>query len=218
MKDGILSIGFKLPAAKVRGEELPHDAVKRLIKKQFNHLAPEALLQFEEMLLGQATRQVDSEEKVSQAFGINSRYVKNEFCMEVGPEWFEKDGSKVLPRSGSKGSGWLRRFAGESNDSLPQVTEHEAFAKVDPEDPDRVVVLAWLDPAVMKLLSSGSGEGRLRDWIYSFKDELMDMLEGGNPEHAGLARVGSLIGRRLSRKASKAFQSSPRKSGADLLV
>ncbi|CAK0788386.1 unnamed protein product, partial [Prorocentrum cordatum] len=145
MKDGRLSMGCKLPGTKVRSQELPHDALRRFIRKQFAHLEPEKLVELEESLISQATREVNSEEKVSQNYGINSRAMaglRNEFRMQIESELFSQDGSRALARSSSRTSGrfGFRRIQGESAESL-QVAQYEAFAKIDPEEPDKVTVM-----------------------------------------------------------------------------
>jgi len=215
MHDGKLSMGCKLPGTKVRSQELPHDAIRRLIKRQFGHLEAQELNRLEETLIGQATRVVNFEEKVSANYGINSRYTRNEFQMQIGPEFFAEDGSNALPRSSSKSSGGrlgLGRKLGQSGDSL-NIDQYEAFAKIAPEEPDRVSIMAWLDPEAMPFLASGSGEAKLRDWVYSFRHELNDLVEGTANSAGAVARQESLslFGRRMSRKPS--CKGSPKTDG-----
>jgi hypothetical protein len=215
MNDGKLSMGCKLPGTKVRSQELPHDAIKRLIKRQFGHLESEELRRLEETLIGQATRVVNFEEKVSANYGINSRYARNEFQMQIGPEFFVDDGSKTLPRSSSKGSGGRlglgrKLSTGQSGDSL-NVAQYEAFAKTNPEEPDRVLIMAWLDPEAMPFLASSAGEAKVRDWVYSFRHELNDLVEGSANSAGTVTGQNSLVGRRLSRKLS--YKGSPKSDG-----
>jgi hypothetical protein len=205
MKDGKLSMGCKLPGTKVRSQELPHDALKRLMKRLFAHLEPDVLAKLEETLIGQATRSVNSEEKVSQNYGINSRYLRNEFRMQIESDLFLQDGSRTLARGSSRTSNrfGLQRMQGESAASL-QVDQYEAFAKIDPEETDKVTAMAWLDPEALAFLSSKAGEAKVRDWVYGFHNELAELLEDipYASSAGGVGLQGSPIGRRLSRKPS----------------
>jgi len=215
MKDGKMSMKCKLPGLKVRSQELPHDAIERLIKRLFGHLKSQELKRLEETLIGQATRVVSREEQVSANYGINSRYTRNEFHMQIGPEFFAEDGSRRLVKSSSKDSGrlGLGRKLGQSGDSL-NVAQYETFAKIAPEEPDRVWIMAWLDPEALPLLTSSAGESKVRDWVYSFRHELNDIAEGAADGTGAVARQDSLVGRRLSRKPS--HRGSPK--GGDVMV
>lgn len=214
MNDGKMTMACKLPGTKVRSQELPHDAIRRLIKRQFGHLESQELKRLEETLIVQATRVLNFEEKPSASYGILSRYARNEFQMQIGPEFFAEDpGSKTLARSSSKGSGGrlgLGRRLGQSGDSL-NVSQYEVFAKINPEEPDRVLIMAWVDPEAMPFLSSGAGEAKVRDWVYGFRHEINDLVEGSANSAGIVAGQNSLVGRRLSRKHS--YRGSPKSDG-----